>query len=114
MVLIMTVQVAVASLMNTGFDDDEDERIRFNIKYNDFFQVFRFRASLDKPCATNAWTGDCDFRYLEEDIHKWMIENNIIYNIKFVISKQDNLEHISWVLEFDNNENAVLFKLTWC
>ena len=46
---------------------------------------------------------------LEDRYFEWMTTNNIFYIIGYDICYPLN----QWYIQFENNEDAVLFKLTW-
>ena len=46
---------------------------------------------------------------LKDEIHFWTVENNMKYDLYYAIGKP----FPRWFLIFENNEDAMLFKLTW-
>ena len=50
-----------------------------------------------------------------DKIHKWFIENNIFYNLEYItdFSKLSDDACEQYFIDFENKDDATLFKLTW-
>ena len=50
-----------------------------------------------------------NFYSLSEELHQWMIENNIEYKLFFTGFSKDPW----WIIEISDLDKAMLYKLTW-
>jgi hypothetical protein len=56
-----------------------------------------------------------DDHSLSDEIHNWLIDNNIDYKLEYVSEpKGKKYPHANnWFIVFENKSQAMLFKLTW-
>jgi hypothetical protein len=52
----------------------------------------------------------CSYLFPNTDVAAWLKERNINYRVGHTV---DDRFVYDWYIEFDNNEDAFLFKLTW-
>jgi hypothetical protein len=90
------------------FDDDSDEI------FDRYFQVLIEK--IDRPYSQ---VGKLSlFRYLKEEIHNWLVDHNTEYSIgKTYYSNgkmaKDWFAIKEWFIDIENDNIAMLFKLTW-
>jgi hypothetical protein len=63
------------------------------------------------PDRKNVLLGPGGYASPNDDIHEWICEFNLNYQIGYEYTADHSA---NWYFEFDNNEVALLFKLTWC
>jgi hypothetical protein len=66
--------------------------IRFQPNNKPFIKIERIKSS-------------CMYYLLDDELHDWCVLNNIDYSLK---------RTSTWIIEFGNINDAILFKLTWC
>ena len=90
-----------------------------SLLYPKYFQGFDYQKYDDRPYSTNEWSDDYGhYRYLQNEIHDWLKSYNIDYKIKYFQKHKQRknsilTEYIYWVVDIQNDEIALLFKLTW-
>ena len=84
----------------------------------EYFEMIPFRENFDTFCVDFKNSNNkptFDVYSLSDDLHDWMIENNIIYRLYFSYGPKGlKYPHQNnWYVVFDNKKDAMLFKLTW-
>jgi hypothetical protein len=102
-----------------GFSYTEPDFNPISSLYLKYFQGYKEKKYEDRPYSTNEWPSDKDhYRYLNDDIHEWLNSYNVKYRIIYrresrQRKKYVDSQYIFWIIDIDNDEVALLFKLTW-
>ena len=77
-------------------------------KENDHYRVDKSDYNPSIPYYCHLVT---DYYILEKEVNEWMKEHKIKYRISYNNFERDPFK---WTVCFDNLEDAVLYKITWC
>ena len=81
--------------------------IEIILEMKDYYRLMHRLITIEYDRPISKSIGNWDFEYiLNDDIHFWFIENNIIYSLR---EDENCCSHII----FENISDAVLFKLVW-
>jgi hypothetical protein len=90
-------------LLILSSDDD-----KWGTKFLNTFQCYK-RPKFKRPYLSNIITNDEWYRYLSNDLHKWLKSYKADYTLKFV----ETFYYNQWYIDIPDDNKAMLFKLTW-